>query len=55
MTIALWPLLLALLGGLIYFLSDPTRPKLAEVGRLLLAVSLLWLVYMMAGGKSLQL
>ena len=51
MTFALYPLIVAVIGVLMYaFCSD----KPADIGRILFAIGALWLIYSMAG-KSIHL
>ena len=52
LVIAVWPLVLFVVGVLIWALV--TEPKLNELARWLWIVSLLWLVYSLAG-KTLTL
>ena len=52
MTIAIWPLLLAVAGVLVYALSS--NDKVAKIGFVAFAVGLLWLCYGLAG-KTLHL
>ena len=46
MTLVLAPLLVAVVGALLYALTDG---KLSEIGRILLFTGLIWLVYGMSG------
>lgn len=52
MIITLVPLLVAIIGLLMYVLAS--NAKLVEIGRILLFVGLLWLVYATAG-KTIKL
>ncbi len=47
MLIAVWPLVIAIVGVLVYFVS--ANGKVQEVGRLLFAIGMLWLVYALTG------
>jgi chromate transport protein ChrA len=46
MLIAVWPLLVAVIGALVYALASGT--KVAELGRITFFVGVLWLVYTLA-------
>lgn len=52
MIIAIVPLLVAVVGTLVYALAG--NAKLAEIGRCLLWVGVLWLMYLFAG-KTVRL
>jgi hypothetical protein len=52
MTIAIWPLIVAVVGALLYALSS--NGKVARIGEIMLFVGLLWMVYAL-GGKVLHL
>jgi Na+/phosphate symporter len=52
MMIAVWPLVVALVGALVYFIASNT--KVVEIGRLTFFVGLFWLVYSLVG-KTLHL
>lgn len=47
MLIALWPLVIAVIGVLVYALTS--NPKLSEIGRIVFFVGLFWLVYSLTG------
>jgi Na+/phosphate symporter len=47
MLIAVWPLVFAIVGLLLYFVA--TNAKVQEVGRVLFFVGMLWLVYSLTG------
>jgi hypothetical protein len=46
----LWPLLIAIIGFVIYLVS--TNPKVAEAGRVLLFVGAFWTVAILAGSSA---
>lgn len=46
MLIAVWPLVIAVVGALVYALSS--NPKAAELGRLIFFCGFFWLVYTLA-------
>jgi hypothetical protein len=48
MIMILWPLLVAVLGLLVYFAAK-TNAKVAEAGRILFACGTLWTVYVLLG------
>ena len=52
MMIAVWPLVIAIAGALVYALSNNT--KAAELGRIMFFCGLFWLVYSLVG-HSLKL
>ena len=43
----IWPLLIAVMGALLYAIS--ASQKLAELGRIMFFCGLLWTVYLLAG------
>jgi Na+/phosphate symporter len=47
MMIAVWPLVVAVVGALVYALSSNT--KASELGRITFFVGLFWLVYSLVG------
>ena len=52
MLIAIWPLVFAVLGLLLWVFAS--HPKLVEVGRLVFFAGLFWLVYVLSG-RTLRL
>jgi Na+/phosphate symporter len=52
MMIAVWPLVVAIIGALVYALSSNT--KVTEMGRITFFVGFFWLVYSLVG-HSLKL
>ena len=47
MLIAVWPIITAIIGILLYFVA--THPKVQEVGRVLFFIGMFWLVYSLVG------
>lgn len=52
MLIAIWPLVIAVVGVLLWCLAS--NPKVSEIGKWMFVIGLLWLVYGLAG-KTLRL
>lgn len=53
MTLALIPLVLVVLGALVYALAQ--NSKAAEMGRIAFFVGLLWLAYSLAGAPAFKI
>jgi Na+/phosphate symporter len=52
MMIAIWPLVVLIVGLLIYFVSSNAKPQ--EVGRAMIWVGLFWVLFTLVG-KSLRI
>jgi Na+/phosphate symporter len=52
MLIAIWPLIICVAGLILYFAASNAKPT--EVGRIMFAVGLFWLVFKLVG-KTLSL
>jgi Na+/phosphate symporter len=53
MIVVYLPLLICLLGLILYFVSDPSKPKWMEVGRLMFAIGLFVFLFLFGSGRAL--